>query len=214
MIILGINQVPGILAWMHDSAAALVKDGKIIAAAEEERFNRQRHSRGNPRLAIEYCLKEAGITIKDVDVIAIANNPYAPFRMLRPNLHPVNFIRDIVNMLVFNHHKRRLERESGAKVVYIDHHLAHAASAYYCSGYEEANILTVDGSGETESFAYFLGKKGRLERVWDIPLGGMFSKKKWHSIGGVYSKTHSLPWSWSTWRRKNHGVGELWRASL
>lgn len=188
MVILGINQVPGILAWMHDSAAAIVVDGKIVAAAEEERFNRIRHSRGNPKQAIDYCLKEASVSLKDVDVIAIANNPWAPFRMLRPNLWPMNFIKDVVNLIIFEYHKRNLQKESGAKVIYVDHHLAHAASSYYCSGHDKVNVLTIDGSGETESFAFFEGNNGKLKRIWDIPLGSIFSKKKWHSIGGVYSR--------------------------
>jgi len=188
MKILGINQVPGILAWMHDSAAAVVVDGEIIASAEEERFNRVRHSRGNPKLAIDYCLKEAGLTLKDIDVIAIANNPYAPFRMLRPNLYPMNLIRDVINVIIFEYYKRQLIKESGAKVIFVDHHLAHAASAYYCSGHKHVNVLTIDGSGETESFAFFEGKEGTLKRIWDIPLGSIWAKKKWNSIGGVYTR--------------------------
>lgn len=188
MKILGINQVPGILAWMHDSAAAVVVDGKLIASAEEERFNRIRHSRGNPKLAIEYCLKEAGVELKDIDVVAIANNPYAQFKRLRPSLYPPSFIRSILNLIVFEYHRRKLIKESGAKVIFVDHHLAHAASAYYFTGHDEVNLLTIDGSGETESFAYFIGKKGKIKRVWDIPLGSIFAKKKWSSIGGVYTK--------------------------
>lgn len=188
MKILGINQVPGILAWMHDSAAAVVVDGEIVAAAEEERFNRIRHSRGNPKLAIDYCLNEAGLTLKDIDVIAIANNPYAPFRMLRPNLYPMNLIRDVINLIIFEYYKRQLIKESGAKIIFVDHHLAHAASAYYCSGHEQVNVLTIDGSGETESFAFFEGKNGKLKRIWDIPLGSIWAKKKWSSIGGVYTR--------------------------
>lgn len=188
MKILGINQVPGIIGWMHDSAAAIVVDGKIIATAEEERFNRIRHARGTPRLAINYCLQEAGLKMADLDIIAIANNPYAPIKFLRINLHPINFIRDFVNIIIFLWYKKNLEKESGAKVMFVDHHLAHAASAFYCSGYNQANVLTIDGSGETESFAFFIGENNTLRRVWDIPLGTVFSKKKWNSIGGVYSR--------------------------
>ena len=188
MIILGLNQVPGMLGWMHDSAAAIVKDGEIIATAEEERFNRLRHYRGTPKMAIEYCLKEAKITLAEVDVIAIANNPYAPFKHFRPNLHPVNFFRDLANIFIFEHYKRELKKSTKAEVVFVDHHLAHAASTYYCSGFDKANVLTIDGSGETESFAFFIGEQGTLKRVWDIPLGSLFTKKKGQSIGGVYSR--------------------------
>lgn len=188
MIILGINQIPGILGWMHDSAAAVVKDGVIIATAEEERFNRIRHSRGTPKEAIAYCLEEAGVTLAQIDVIAIANNPYAPFTRLRPNLHPVNFARDVINIFIFEYYKRQLRKQTKAEIIFVDHHLAHAASTYYCSGFTKANILTIDGSGETESFAFFVGDKGVLKRIWDIPLGNLFTKKKWNSIGGVYSR--------------------------
>ena len=183
MKILGINQVPGMIGWMHDSAAAIVVDGQIIAAAEEERFNRQRHARGTPRLAIEYCLKKADLKITDIDVIAIANNPYAPIKFHRVNIYPANFVRFLVSIFIFRWYKKSLERESGAKVVFVDHHLAHAASAYYCSGYDKANVLTVDGSGETESFAFYVGENNSLKRIWDISLGSVLSKKKWNSIG-------------------------------
>lgn len=192
MIILGINQVPGILAWLHDSAAAVVRDGKIIASAEEERFNRQRHARGMPREAIEYCLKEAGITLADVDIIAISHNPFAPFKPSAINLHPANLLRDIANLVIILWHAHELRKKSKAKVVFVDHHLAHAASAYFCSGFDRANVLTIDGSGETESHAFFMGERGRLRRVWDIKLGSRFTKKKWHSIGMVYTRVTAL----------------------
>jgi carbamoyltransferase len=188
MIILGLNQVPGMLGWMHDSAVAIVKNGEIIVTAEEERFNRIRHYRGTPKLALAYCLKEAGITIKEVDIIAIANNPYAPFKRLRISLHPLNFIRDVINILIFEHYKYELKKSTKARVVFVDHHLAHAASTYYCSGFSDATVLTIDGSGETESFAFFVGKQGVLRRIWDIPLGGRLARKKVQSIGGVYSR--------------------------
>jgi carbamoyltransferase len=188
MKILGINQVPSMIAWQHDSAAALVVDGKIIASAEEERFNRIRHSRGYPKKAVEYCLKAGGLKFTDIDVIAISFNPYAFLQTGRINLYPPNLAKDIVNLILFEWYLGRLAKESGAKIIYIDHHHAHAASTYRCSGYDEANVLTVDGSGETESFAFFVGKGNELKRVWDIPLGGIFAKKKWHSIGLVYSR--------------------------
>jgi len=192
MIILGLNQVPGMLAWMHDSAAALVKDGEIVATSEEERFNRLRHSRGNPKKAIQYCLDEAGITIKDVDFIAMGQNPYAPYSRFRPSLTPEGFVRDFANLAIFNYFKRERKKETKAKVKFVDHHLAHAASAYYCSGYDKANILTIDGSGETESFVFYVGENGKLRRVWDIPLGSRFSTKKLSSIGMVYTAVTSL----------------------
>ncbi len=192
MIILGLNQVPGMLAWMHDSAAAIVKDGKIIATAEEERFNRLRHSRGNPQKAIKYCLDEAGIMMSDVDIIAMGQNPYAPYTRFRPSLTPFGIVRDFANLAIFKYFQKERKKETNAKIKFIDHHLAHAASTYYCSGYDEANVLTIDGSGETESFVFYIGRNGKLKRVWDIPLGNRFSFKKLHSIGMIYSAVTSL----------------------
>jgi len=192
MNILGINQVPNMISWQHDSAAALVQDGKIIATVEEERFNRLRHARGYPKLSVEYCLKEGGITMKDVDVIAVAYDPLAFIKRGRVNLYPKNLVKDIVNYIFFTLYLQGLKRESGARVEYVNHHLSHAASTYRCAGFKEANVLTIDGSGETESFAFFTGKNGTLKRIWDIPLGGMFTKKKWSSIGLVYSSVTTL----------------------
>ena len=188
MNILGINQIPSMISWQHDSAAALVKDGNLIATAEEERFNRQRHARGYPRKAVEYCLKEGEITLQDIDIIAIGYNPYAFLERWRINLWPHNLLKDIVNLVLFVGYAYQLKKQTGAKIRYIDHHLAHAASTYRCSGFENANILTIDGSGETETFAFFTGEKGKIRRVWDISLGGPFSKKKENSIGLVYSR--------------------------
>ncbi|MBL1434034.1 carbamoyltransferase [Candidatus Wolfebacteria bacterium] len=192
MNILGINQVPNMISWQHDSAAALVKDGKIVATAEEERFNRLRHARGYPKLSVDYCLKEGGIKFKDVDVIAVAYDPLAFIKKGRINLYPTNLMKDIVNYIFFTLYLRGLKKQSGARVEYVGHHLSHAASTYRCSGFKEANVLTIDGSGETESFAFFEGKDGILKRIWDIPLGGMFTKKKWNSIGLVYTRVTGL----------------------
>ena len=194
MKVLGINHVTGLLAWSHDSAAALVVDGKLIASAEEERFNRIRHSSGFPKHAIDYCLKEGGLTAKDIDILAISYNPYAFLTRGRINLWPHNLACDIANIFILRRYLGGWLREHGsrARVVYIDHHLAHAASAYRMSGFEEANVLTVDGSGETESFAFFSGENGELKRMWDIPFGGFFTKKKWASIGLVYTRVTGI----------------------
>lgn len=192
MNILGINQVPNMISWQHDSAAALVKDGKIIATAEEERFNRLRHARGYPKLASEYCLKEGEIEFKDVDIIAVAYDPLAFVKTGRINLYPINLLKDIVNYIFFTIYLHGLKKQCGAKIEYVNHHLSHAASTYRCAGFKDANVLTIDGSGETESFAFFEGRNGKLKRIWDIALGGRFTKKKWSSIGLVYSSVTTL----------------------
>lgn len=194
MKVLGINQVPGMFAWNHDSAAALVVDGKLVATAEEERFNRVRHASGYPRRAVEYCLKTGGLTLKDVDIIAVGYNPWAFLKRGRINLWPQNLLRDVANILILKLYLHALLKDTGsrARVVYVEHHLAHAASAYRCSGFSRANILTIDGSGETESAVFFVGEGREVRRVWDVPLGGMFTRKKWQSIGLIYSRVTNL----------------------
>lgn len=194
MKVLGINQVPGLMAWHHDSAAALVVDGRIVATAEEERFNRIRHASGFPKLAMDYCLKEGGLTLRDIDIVAVSYDPYAFLKRFRINLWPQNLLGDIANIFILRWYIRRVLRDAGsnARIVYIDHHLSHAASSYRCSGFENANVLTIDGSGETESCAFFVGEKGKLRRVWDIPLGNSFTRKKWQSIGLVYSRVTNI----------------------
>ena len=190
MNILGINQIPGMLSWMHDSSSALVQDGKIIATAEEERFNRVRHYRGYPHKSSAYCMQAGNIDLKDVDYIAVPYNPYAFLK--RPNFHWEQGMRNMFNIAACWHYNRQMKNKTKAQVVYIPHHTAHAASAYYGSGFERANILTIDGSGETESFAFFIGENGKIRRVWDIPIASFLSKGKWRSIGLIYTSVTSL----------------------
>lgn len=192
MKILGINQVANILSWQHDAAAALVVDGKIIATAEEERFNRIRHSRGFPTKAIDYCLQEGGLILQDIDVIAVGYNPYGFLQHGRIPLNPATLLQYIANIFIYEKKLRSFGKEAGARVIYIDHHMAHAASTYHCSGFDEANVITVDGAGETETFAYFEGKNGKLRRVWDIPLNFGFTSKVTRSFGLIYTSVTTL----------------------
>ncbi|MBU1159793.1 hypothetical protein KKD04_01240 [Patescibacteria group bacterium] len=188
MKILGINQIPGMFAWQHDSAAALIKNGKLVAMSEEERFNRTRHSRGYPHKAINFCLKKGNIKMQDLDIIAISYNPYAFLKRFPVNFYWRSLLQNILNLGLFWYFKWQIKSQTKAKIVFIDHHLAHAASAFRCSGFEKANIFTIDGSGETESFAFFIGENGKIKRVWDIPFDNFWSTKKWKSIGLVYSR--------------------------
>lgn len=188
MNVLGINQVPGMLTWLHDSAAAIVKDGVLVATAEEERFNRVRHARGYPRQAVDFCLRQAGLKKEDINAIAISQNPYQYLGYLPAYFSPKSFLRKTVNAGIFYYFKKIIASEyPNAKIVYIPHHLAHAASTYRCSGFSEANILTVDASGETETFAYFIARAGKIEKVWDIKLDDFIGQSKKNSIGLVYS---------------------------
>ena len=189
MNVLGINQIPGMLAWLHDSAAALVKDGVLAATAEEERFNRVRHSRGYPYQAVEYCLKEGGIDKKNIDIIAVSQDPYLAFKHPFSGFGARAFGKRAINAGIFEYWRRNAKREfPNARVVYIPHHLAHAASSYRCSGFSEANILTIDASGEIETLTFFVGRGNKIKKIWDIKLDGFLGGKKRNSIGLVYSR--------------------------
>lgn len=190
MIILGINQLPLAWGYYHDSTATLIRDGEIVAVAEEERFNRVRHTRFYPKNAIDFCLKQAQITMDDVDYIAVSLNPYFIFTYPRIwyRLHPVRFFHDLVNVGTMQLFRWR----SPKPVVCVDHHLSHAASTFYCSGFEEANILTIDSSGERETLAAFVGRGNKIKRLYEIPFLHPFSNQKNNSIGRVYSYTSKI----------------------
>lgn len=190
MIILGINQLPLAWGYYHDSTVALIRDGEIIAVVEEERLNRIRHTSDYPTRAIEFCLKQANITMDQVDYIAISLNPYFIFKYPRiwARLHPVRFLHDLVNVGTM----QLFKWNSPKPVVCIDHHLAHAASSYYCSGFDEANILTIDSSGERETLAVFTARGNQIKRILEIPNTPAFSNQKRYSIGRVYSLTSKI----------------------
>ncbi|MDB5264432.1 MAG: Carbamoyltransferase [Parcubacteria group bacterium] len=188
MNILGINQVTGLLSGMHDSAAALIKDGKIVATMEEERFNRLRHYKGTPHQAIAYCLKEGGITLKDIDVIAVSYNPYGFLKNGFFFLSPWSMLSYVANIFVFARGVGHLSKASGAKIMYIDHHLAHGASAYRCSTFQDANVMTIDGAGETDCGGLFEGRGGKLNKLATLPIAFRTDKRPWRSIGKTYSE--------------------------
>ena len=192
MVILGINQVAGLLTGQHDAAAALIKDGKLIASVEEERLNRQRHSKGFPKLAIQYCLKEAGLEEKDIDVIAIGYNPYTILRRGYFFLDAWSMLAYASTFFLYRMGTRKLRKVSGARLMYIDHHLAHAASAYRCANFGDANVLTIDNAGETETASLFEGRDGNLTcRAW-IPIAYRRDRTKRRSIGGIYSRVTAM----------------------
>jgi len=187
-IILGINQVAGLLTGQHDAAAAIIKDGKLIATVEEERLNRQRHSKGYPHQAVQYCLKAAGVSEKDIDIIAIGYNPYAILDRLFFFLSAWSMFNYALAFWIYRYGVRDLFKKSGAKLMYVDHHLAHAATAYRCANFGDANVLTIDGAGETECAALYEGKNGKLKRLADIPIAKWYDTKPWRSIGKCYTR--------------------------
>ncbi|PLX19296.1 MAG: hypothetical protein C0601_02265 [Candidatus Muiribacterium halophilum] len=178
----------GISCYYHDSAATLVKDGKIIAAAQEERFNREKHSNVFPISAINYCLSKEGIIINDIDQIVFYERPFLKFHRVLKNLigsFPRSFsaFMDLVprylgeRLVLPSKIKNTLDYDG--KVLYIPHHISHAASAFFTSGFEKANILTVDGIGEYASMMIGYGEKNRIKGDKILPYPG--------SVGLLYS---------------------------
>ncbi len=149
----------GLSAFYHDSAAALVIDGEIVAAAQEERFTRRKHDAGLPAQAVAYCLREGGVSVGQVDYVAFYDKPLTKFeRLLETYLAfaPAglrSFSRAVpvwVKEKLFLRRtiRRGLPGPTRARLVFLDHHESHAASAFFPSPYDEAAILTLDGVGE------------------------------------------------------------------
>ena len=180
----------GISAFYHDSAAALVVDGDIIAAAQEERFTRKKHDPGFPANAAAYCLAEAGLQAEDLNCVAFYDKPLTKFdRLLETYLAyaPAGFRSFRLAMPLWlkdKLHMRRTLRQRfhvarQARFVFTDHHESHAASAFFPSPFETAAILTIDGVGEwsTATFGEGEGNKLRLRQQLQFP----------HSLGLLYS---------------------------
>jgi carbamoyltransferase len=181
--------VLGISCYYHDAAACLLRDGEIVAAAEEERFSRIKHDYGFPTQAIHFCLEQAGIQGGDLDYVVFFEKPFRKLdRILMTTLqtypHSWKVFREsmISWMLDKMWISTTLQSELGIskdKVLFSDHHLSHAASAYLCSPFEEAAILTVDGVGEWVTGTYGVGRGNeiKLYKQMEFP----------HSLGLLYS---------------------------
>ncbi len=178
----------GISAFYHDSAACLVRDGIIIAAAQEERFTRKKHDERFPTNAVDYCLREAGITIDDVDLVAFYDKPFLKFeRLLETHLDyaPRGLSSFLKAMAVWLKEKlwmpEIIKRELGykGKILFVEHHRSHAASAFFPSPFDEAAFLCVDGVGEwtTTSWGVGAGKSLTFKEEIHFP----------HSLGLFYS---------------------------
>ena len=150
------SYVLGISAFYHDSAASIVKDGKIIAAAHEERFSRKKHDPRLPKHAIQYCLEEAEIEPTELDAVVFYDNPILTFdRIMKTMIHVGEkakepWMKGAPGWLSAKLFAEKLIREElgNVKVLFSEHHFSHAASAFYPSPFEEAAILTIDGVGE------------------------------------------------------------------
>ncbi len=185
----------GISAFYHDSAAALVEDGRIVAAAQEERFTRKKHDSSFPRNAVEYCLDEAKIKIDDLDHVVFYDKPFLKFERLLETyiaLAPHGFRSFKMAIPLWLREKLfqksllndELEKFSDgfdgkSRLLFCEHHLSHAASAFYPSPFEDAVVLTMDGVGEWATTSAAMGNGHRLEMFQEIHFP--------HSLGLLYS---------------------------
>jgi carbamoyltransferase len=188
-------RVLGISAFYHDSAAALVEDGRIIAAAQEERFSRRKHDPSFPQHAIRFCLEEAKVQLDQLDYVVFYDKPFLKFERLLETyvaLAPRGFRSFHVAMPLWLREKLfqkkllRAELERFAehfdwknRLLFCEHHLSHAASAFYPSPFEEAVVLTMDGVGEWATTSAAMGKGHQLEMFQEIHFP--------HSLGLLYS---------------------------
>lgn len=186
MYILGLN------CFYHDSAAALLKDGQPVAIAEEERFSRLKHDTGFPKKAIRFCLDQAGISIHDVDHVAIYMKPglIAKCGLRHALRHPrqglpyamglgYSWLRHSRIVKYLDHEFDAHFSNGRGKVSYVEHHIAHAASAFFSSPYDEAAILSVDGAGEIDCTVLAEGRGREIRKLKAIPFP--------HSLGMFYS---------------------------
>lgn len=182
--------VLGVSAYYHDSAAAVVVDGEVVAAAQEERFTRVKHDHRLPLNAIEYCLEEAGVTADQLDYVAFYDKPFLKFdRLLETYVAyaPVGVRSYLKAMPLWLKEKLHVSRELGRalggqykkRFVFAEHHESHAASAFFPSPFEEAAILTLDGVGEWATASVGRGQGNRIELEAEMRFP--------HSLGLLYS---------------------------
>ena len=187
----------GISAFYHDSAAALLHDGELVAAAMEERFSRLKHDNGFPQLAAEFCLEEAGINADDLDYVVFYEKPLQKFeRILQTALNTFprssglwreSMLTWLTDKLWVRSHIARGIGVGYDKVLFCDHHMSHAASAFFASPFDEAAILTVDGVGEWTTTTLGIGK-GAFDDGEVTPSLELFEEQRFpHSLGLLYS---------------------------
>ncbi|MEM7801305.1 MAG: carbamoyltransferase N-terminal domain-containing protein, partial [Chloroflexota bacterium] len=186
----------GISAFYHDSAAVLLKDGVLVAAAEEERFSRLKHDNRFPQLASEFCLKTAGISAQDLDYVVFYEKPLLKFeRIIQTQLSGfpqswrafgeamISWLSD--KLWVRTHIQNHLDLPS-EKILFVDHHVSHAASAFFASPFKESALLTVDGVGE-----WTTSLKGMATADWDgtgqNEIKVLGEQRFPHSLGLLYS---------------------------
>jgi carbamoyltransferase len=192
-----LTSILGVSAYYHDSAACLIQNGKIVAAAQEERFTRKKHDAGFPNHAVEFCLRQGGVGLRDVDYLVFYDKPFVKFeRLLETYLSyapkglgsfltaiPVwikekLFLRTLLEK-AFRQVGNFEKKEKLPPLLFGEHHESHAAAAFYPSPYEEAVVLCMDGVGEWATTSAWVGRENQLTPLWEIPFP--------HSIGLLYS---------------------------
>lgn len=189
------KKILGISAFYHDSAATILVDGQIIAAAQEERFTREKHTAVFPVQAIQYCLEEAGLTIDELDAVVFYDKPLLKFERLLQTYYsfaPRGLFSFLKAMPVWMHEKLFLKNQiyqglgavmsfdkKKCRLLFPEHHLSHAASAFYPSPFERAAILTIDGVGEWSTASIALGEGAEVTMLKQMEFP--------HSIGLLYS---------------------------
>jgi carbamoyltransferase len=190
------THILGISAYYHDSAAALLRNGEIVAAAQEERFTRKKHDPQFPKRAVEYCLNEGGLAVTDLDYIVFYDKPLVKFERLLETYfsYAPNGIRSfLAAMPIWLKEKLYLKatlkdefsklgackKSALPSLLFAGHHQSHAASAFYPSPFERAAILCLDGVGEWATTTAWLGRNNTLEPLWEIDFP--------HSLGLLYS---------------------------
>ncbi|MCB9774894.1 MAG: carbamoyltransferase [Nitrospiraceae bacterium] len=192
-----LTSILGVSAYYHDSAACLIQNGRIVAAAQEERFTRKKHDAGFPSHAVEYCLRQGGVGMRDVDYLVFYDKPFVKFeRLLETYLSyapkglgsfltaiPVwikekLFLRNLLEK-AFRQVGSLEKKDNLPPLLFGEHHESHAAAAFFPSPYEEAVVLCMDGVGEWATTSAWIGRGNQLTPLWEIPFP--------HSIGLLYS---------------------------
>ena len=181
-------RILGLSAYFHDSAACLIENGEVVAAAQEERFTRKKHDERFPREAVKFCLKKAGLTMQDVDHVAYYEKPFLKFeRLLETHLAfaPKGLKSFMMAMPAWLGEKLWLPQVIGdelgweGRILFAEHHESHAASAFFPSPFESAAVLTLDGVGEWATASYGVGRGNQVEILHEMRFP--------HSLGLLYS---------------------------
>ena len=178
----------GISAFYHDSAACLVQDGKIVSAAQEERFTRKKHDASFPVNSIKFCLENSNLKVSDLNYVAFYEKPFLKFeRILDSYLAYApfginSFLKSVplwIKQKLWMKHFISEQLSYEGKIIFPEHHESHAASAFFPSPYNEAAILTMDGVGEWTTTSVGVGNKNNVDLLYEIKFP--------HSLGLLYS---------------------------